>query len=148
MDTLRHVEFYSNGISLKPDKYNYLYNIQSYERKVPHIDKVIELSEGYIHFNGEYTVKNDELPMGIFMSTYLIENKSYEDEASRKNYRSNGRILEKKFYEVEIYSIEHVSSDEHKIYFKTIHTFDTLKGFLQKITKINDSPNLHRRGGE
>lgn len=143
MDILKYVEFYS------ADKYNYLYNIESNERKAPYVDNVLVLLEDYLHFNGDCDITSKDLPMSMFMSTYLIETKLYEDESLRRNHRCNGRILEKKFYEIEIYRTEYISSDEHKIYFKVINTFSTLKEFLEKITKkYNYTPNLHRRGGE
>ena len=129
---IRHIDFYSNNVSAKLD--NYLNGIQSNKRHIPYIENVISFSEEVIHFNGEYHAKNEELPMSIFMSTYLVENKPYNDETTRRNYRSNSQILERKFYEVEIYKIEHLSIEEYKIYFKVITIFDTLKGFLEKIT--------------
>ena len=141
MDTNMYVEFYS-------DKYT----------RTPYVENVIECSEEHIHFNGEYNIKNEELPMRIFMSIYFIENKPYEDEASRRNYRSNSQIIKRNLYEIEIQAHIKMSllpSTEHVIYFRVINRFETLKEFLQtiqtiqKIHNVNEHlPNLHRRGGE
>ena len=143
MNELRRFEFYSK------------------DRRDPYIEKVIEYNvsdtEGIIHFDGYYYVLNEEFPKRVFFNTHLREAEPYEEETSSEGHRAKYRILEDKYYEIEIYdrikmantsSYDEVDDEdglkmricyfpthEQKLYFKVIRVFDSFDDFLERIGK-------------
>lgn len=130
MNNLRRFEFFSK------------------ERRDPYIDKLIDYkiseTEGYIHFDGYYYVMNEEFPKRIFFNTSVLQ--------TDNEYK----VIEDKFYEVEIYdrekmkntsSYDEVEEDgskmricyfpthEQKIIFKIIQSFNNFEDFLHRTTE-------------
>jgi hypothetical protein len=122
----------------------------SKERRDPYIKELIEYNltktEGFIHFDGYYYVANEEFPIRTFL------NSSLRKEVSSDEYEKKYKLVEDKYYMIEIYNrekIENTSSyDEveeedgskmsicyfpthtQKLYFKIIQEYDSFEEFL------------------
>jgi hypothetical protein len=140
MDELRRFEFFSK------------------EHRDPYIKTLIDFTindtEGSIHFDGYYYVMNEEFPKRVFFITTLRDEKPYEEETTDKSYSCKYKIVEEKYYEVEIYDrieIENTSSydeveeedgskmricyfptHEQKILFKLVNNFSKFEDFLDR----------------
>jgi hypothetical protein len=142
MNDLRRFEFFSR------------------ERRDPYVQHLIDFyineKEGYIHFDGYYYVMNEEFPKRIFFNTTVREEKPYEEKETENGYECKYRVIEDKFYEVEIYdrikmvntsSYDEVDEDgskmricyfpthEQKILFRVINSFHRFEDFLDRTSE-------------
>ena len=128
------------------------------DRRNPYIDEVIDYNvsedKGYLYFNGYYYVLNEEFPIRMFFSTVLYEDEPYEVTQNGSDTYKRYKVLEKKFYEVEVYDREKLKdtsefgemedengsmmrvcffpTHEQKIYFRVIKEFETFDDFLER----------------
>jgi hypothetical protein len=124
------------------------------------IDYTISDREGYIHFDGYYYVLDDELPIHIFYSTTLYEDKPYEIVETKYGPHEKYKEIEEKYYEIEIYKIEKIKNTsefgemededgstmkvcffpthEQKIYFRIINEFKSDKELFKRINEFNE----------
>ena len=138
------------------------FHFYSDDRRVPFTDTVIDYkiseTEGYVEFNGYYYVLNEELPKRVFYITTLHEEipykgLPYKEENTELSNSHSYRLLEEKYYEVEIYNIQKTNTtnvysetdkrmslgsfpiDEQKILFRVLKEFNSFEEFLNASTE-------------
>jgi hypothetical protein len=90
----------------------FFHNIGDGETRNPYVTEERSIrfecdeKEGTIYFNGYYYVLNEEFPIRMFFSTVLYEDEPYEVTQNGSDTYKRYKVLEKKFYEVEVYDRE------------------------------------------